>query len=396
MNYKKILLVFGTRPEAIKMAPLIKALESQKNIFEYQVCVTGQHRKMLDQVLDLFQIIPDYDLDIMKKGQDLYDITSRVLLGMREVLKESKPDIVLVHGDTTTSLAAALAAFYSQIPVAHVESGLRTNNINSPWPEELNRQLTSRISSLNFAPTNLNYNNLINEGIDSSKIFITGNTIIDSMILVLNKINNDIKITTEIFNELANQGIKRDIIDTWSNKKRRLVLITGHRRENFGDGFINIFEAIKILSTKYPDVDFLYPLHLNPNVRKPISEVFGEQQLEGNLYPNIFFIEPLGYLSFMFILNLSYLILTDSGGIQEEAPGLGKPVVVMRDTTERPEAVDAGTTVLVGTDKSKIVFKISQLLDNKTEYEIMSNSTNPFGDGTSSLKIIKQLKKYFE
>ena len=335
-NMKKIMLVFGTRPEAIKMAPLVKEFQKNINKFRTIVCVTGQHREMLDQVLNLFEIIPDYDLNIMKQGQDLYDVTSRVLLGMRGVLKEAQPDIVLVHGDTTTSTAAALAAFYQQIPVGHVEAGLRTHNIYSPWPEEMNRQITSRISTYNFAPTPLSRQNLIAEGINEFSITVTGNTVIDALYMVVDKIKNDKQLGQELQGVLKKSGYDTKRL----GNERKLVLITGHRRENFGDGFISMCKAIKALSEKYPDVDFVYPMHLNPNVRKPIHEVFGDglSQLD-----NMFFIEPLEYLSFVYLMEKSTIVLTDSGGIQEEAPGLGKPVLVMRDTTERPEALEAGT-----------------------------------------------------
>ena len=354
---KKIMLVFGTRPEAIKMAPLVKEFEKHPDKFETIVCVTGQHRQMLDQVLDLFDIKPEYDLNIMKQGQDLYDVTARVLTGMRDVLKEATPDVVLVHGDTTTSTAAALAAFYQQIPVGHVEAGLRTHNIYSPWPEEMNRQITGRIATYDFAPTPLSRQNLINEGIDENKVTVTGNTVIDALYMVVDKIKNNKELDTQLREELKKAGYDVDRL----KDEKKLVLITGHRRENFGNGFISMCKAIKQLTEKYPDVDFVYPMHLNPNVRKPIHEVFGED-LSG--LGNMFFIEPLEDLSFVFLMEKSNIVLTDSGGIQEEAPGLGKPVLVMRDTTERPEALSAGTVKLVGTDFNKIVNEVSLLIDD--------------------------------
>lgn len=378
---KKIMLVFGTRPEAIKMAPLVKAFQARNDEFETVVCVTGQHREMLDQVLTLFDIKPDFDLNIMKQGQDLYDITSRVLLGMRDVFKTCVPDILFVHGDTTTSTAAALAAFYRQIPVAHVEAGLRTGNIYSPWPEEMNRQITGRIATYNLSPTKLSRENLLRENVDDKKITVTGNTVIDALHWVTNKINNDAELGGKLAAELADKGYDVKRLDG----TRRLVLITGHRRENFGEGFINICNALKALSEKYPDVDFVYPMHLNPNVRQPIHKVFGENLT--NL-GNIFFIEPLEYLMFIFLMEKSDIVLTDSGGIQEEAPGLGKPVLVMRDTTERPEALEAGTVKLVGTDYDAIVGNVSELLDNREAYERMSKATNPYGDGKACARII--------
>lgn len=381
---KKILLVFGTRPEAIKMAPLVKEFQKHPDKFKTIVCVTGQHRQMLDQVLDLFDITPDYDLDIMKQGQDLYDVTSRVLLGMRDVLKESQPDVVLVHGDTTTSTAAALAAFYQQVQVGHVEAGLRTHNIYSPWPEEINRQLTGRIATYDFAPTPLSRQNLLQENVSDDKITVTGNTVIDALYMVVDKIKNDRALDAELAMQLQKAGY--DINRLKDGK--RLVLITGHRRENFGDGFISMCKAIKTLSEKYPDVDFVYPMHLNPNVRKPIHEVFGEDL---NAYSNLFFIEPLEYLSFVFLMEKAYIVLTDSGGIQEEAPGLGKPVLVMRDTTERPEALEAGTVKLVGTDYEKIVGETSRLIDDKEYYEKMSKAVNPYGDGKACKRIVNFL-----
>lgn len=378
---KKILLVFGTRPEAIKMAPLVKEFRKHPETFETLVCVTGQHRQMLDQVLEIFDISPDYDLDIMKPGQDLYDVTSRVLIGMRNVFNQSNPDVVLVHGDTTTSVAAALAAFYKQIPVGHVEAGLRTGNLYSPWPEELNRQITGRIATYDFVPTALSKSNLLKENIEESKIFVTGNTIIDALFEVVERIKNDEQLSSSLSQTLRESGY--DVSRLNSGKK--LVLITGHRRENFGDGFISICRAIKHLTKKYPDVDFIYPMHLNPHVRKPIHQVFGEN-LAG--LTNMFFIEPLEYLSFIFLMEKSYIVLTDSGGIQEEAPGIGKPVLVMRDTTERPEALDAGTVRLVGTDLNMIIDEVSLLIDNPIHYESMSKAVNPYGDGHASERIV--------
>ena len=381
---KKVLLVFGTRPEAIKMAPLVKELQKQKERIETVVCVTGQHREMLDQVLEIFDIKPDYDLNIMKRGQDLYDVTARVLTGMREVLKEIKPDIVLVHGDTTTSTAAALAAFYQQIPVGHVEAGLRTHNIYSPWPEEMNRLLTGRLATYHFSPTPLSRNNLIKESINDRNIIVTGNTVIDALYWVVDKIKNNKELDNELESVLSKAGYDVNRLDNG----KKLVLITGHRRENFGDGFINMCTAIKDLTIKHPNVDFVYPMHLNPNVRKPIHEVFGED-LSG--LKNMFFIEPLEYLSFVYLMEKSSIVLTDSGGIQEEAPGLGKPVLVMRDTTERPEALDAGTVKLVGTDYNKIVNEVSSLIDDKAAYEKMSKAVNPYGDGLACGRIVNAL-----
>lgn len=378
------MLVFGTRPEAIKMAPLVKEFQKHPESFETIVCVTGQHREMLDQVLHLFEITPDYDLNIMKQGQDLYDVTARVLTGMRDVLKETKPDVVLVHGDTTTSTAAAMASFYQQIPVGHVEAGLRTHNIYSPWPEEMNRQITGRIAEYDFAPTPLSRENLLNENVADEKITVTGNTVIDALYWVVSKVKNDSNLDTELRIELKNAGY--DVRRLKDGKK--LVLITGHRRENFGEGFISMCKAIKTLTEKYPDVDFVYPMHLNPNVRRPIHEVFGEN-LKG--LGNMFFIEPLEYLSFVYLMEKSDIVLTDSGGIQEEAPGLGKPVLVMRDTTERPEALEAGTVKLVGTDYNKIVNEVSALLDNEKYYEEMSKAVNPYGDGLACQRIVEHL-----
>lgn len=382
---KKVLLVFGTRPEAIKMAPLVKEFQKKPTEFQTVVCVTGQHREMLDQVLKIFGIVPDYDLNIMKQGQDLYDVTSRVLLGMRDVLKETRPDVVLVHGDTTTSTAAALAAFYQQIPVGHVEAGLRTHDIYSPWPEEMNRQLTGRIASFHFAPTPLSRQNLLRENVDDSQITVTGNTVIDALYWVVDKIKNDKDLNASLSDELKQAGY--DVARLASG--RRLVLITGHRRENFGEGFIRMCMAIKDLKEKFPEVDFVYPMHLNPNVRKPIHEVFG-QDLSG--LGNMFFIEPLEYLSFVFLMEKSSVVLTDSGGIQEEAPGLGKPVLVMRDTTERPEALEAGTVKLVGTDYDKIVENVSVLLEDASAYEKMSKAVNPYGDGKACGRILSFLQ----
>ena len=381
---RKVLLVFGTRPEAIKMAPLVMELQKQKERIETVVCVTGQHREMLDQVLEIFDIKPDYDLNIMKRGQDLYDVTARVLTGMREVLKEIKPDIVLVHGDTTTSTAAALAAFYQQIPVGHVEAGLRTHNIYSPWPEEMNRLLTGRLATYHFSPTPLSRNNLIKESINDRNIIVTGNTVIDALYWVVDKIKNNKELDNELESVLSKAGYDVNRLDNG----KKLVLITGHRRENFGDGFINMCTAIKDLTIKHPNVDFVYPMHLNPNMRKPIHEVFGED-LSG--LKNMFFIEPLEYLSFVYLMEKSSIVLTDSGGIQEEAPGLGKPVLVMRDTTERPEALNAGTVKLVGTDYNKIVNEVSSLIDDKAAYEKMSKAVNPYGDGLACGRIVNAL-----
>ena len=376
---KTIMLVFGTRPEAIKMAPLVKAFEAKADLFKTIVCVTGQHRQMLDQVLELFEIKPDYDLNVMKSGQDLYDVTTRVLLGMRDILKKVLPDVVLVHGDTTTSMAAALAAFYQQIPVGHVEAGLRTYEKYSPWPEEMNRQITGRIATYHFAPTLLSKKHLLQENTPDSQIVVTGNTVIDALHLVVSKVKNNDSLCQNIQVVLTNAGY--DVGRLCGGKK--LVLITGHRRENFGDGFIHICQAIKTLATDFPDVDFVYPMHLNPNVRQPIHEVFGNTQLS-----NMFFIEPLEYLNFVYLMERCYLVLTDSGGIQEEAPGLGKPVLVMRDTTERPEAVEAGTVKLVGTDCDTIIKEVSALLCNRDYYEEMSCAVNPYGDGKACDRIV--------
>jgi len=392
---KKILLVFGTRPEAIKMAPLVNKFKNYPSDFETIVCVTGQHRQMLDQVLSLFEIKPDFDLDIMKLNQDLYDITSRVLLGMRDVFKKVKPDIVFVHGDTTTSTATALAAFYQQIPVAHVEAGLRTHNKYSPWPEEMNRLITGRIATFNFCPTKLSQKNLIEENISLSSILITGNTVIDALKWVMDKIEQNIEMDDSIKTTIMKVGYDVNRL----NKNRRLVLITGHRRENFGEGFINICSSIKLLAEKYQNVDFVYPVHFNPNVRTAVREVFGDSAITVSIGEslidnttkvdsNVFLINPLDYLPFVYLMSKSYFLLTDSGGIQEEAPGLGKPVLVMRDTTERPEAVEAGTVLLVGTDPEKIQSGVSKLLDDEKTYLSMSQANNPYGDGFASQRIV--------
>ncbi|MDO9634454.1 MAG: UDP-N-acetylglucosamine 2-epimerase (non-hydrolyzing) [Paludibacter sp.] len=404
---KKVMLVFGTRPEAIKMAPLIKEFQKHTESFETIVCVSGQHREMLDQVLNLFEITTDYDLNIMKKGQDLYDVTSSVLTGMRDVLQDSKPDLVLVHGDTSTSTAAALAAFYKQIPVGHVEAGLRTFNKYSPWPEEINRQITGRIATYHFAPTQLSQQNLLNEGVSENNIFITGNTVIDALYLVIDKIKTSETLRNELNKTLLKSGIPERIINSFQKQQnskdstncmkgdsecRKFILITGHRRENFGEGFISICKAIKSLAEKYPDVDFVYPMHLNPNVRKPIHDIFGQvgltQHNQTDLLQNIFFIEPLDYLPFVYLMEKSTVVLTDSGGIQEEAPGLGKPVLVMRNTTERPEALEAGTVKLVGTDYYLIVSEVSELLDNQQYYNQMAQANNPYGDGKACERIL--------
>ena len=386
---KKVMLVFGTRPEAIKMCPLVKEFQKHPDEFETIVCVTGQHREMLDQVLTIFDVKPDFDLNIMKQGQDLYDVTARVLTGMRNVFKECKPDVVLVHGDTTTSTAAALAAFYQQIPVGHVEAGLRTHNIYSPWPEEMNRQITGRIATYDFAPTPLSEKNLQEEKAHG-QIFVTGNTVIDALHMVVDKLKNNPKLAAEQEDVLRAAGYdvtRLQPSDISHQTSRKLVLITGHRRENFGDGFISMVTAMKDLSEKYPDVDFVYPMHLNPNVRKPIHEVFGEDLTR----PNFFFIEPLQYLEFVYLMEKSTVVLTDSGGIQEEAPGLGKPVLVMRDTTERPEALKSGTVHLVGTNHDLIVNEVSTLLDDPVAYEKMSKAVNPYGDGKACSRIVRVL-----
>lgn len=380
---KTILLIFGTRPEAIKMAPLVKEFQRYSDDYKTVVCVTGQHREMLDQVLQIFEIKPDYDLNIMKQGQDLYDVTARVLVGLRDVLKAVSPDVVLVHGDTTTSMAAALAAFYQQIPVGHVEAGLRTHNIYSPWPEEINRQLTGRIATYHFAPTPLSRQNLLNEGEEPAHIHVTGNTVIDALYWVVDRIKSDGALSQTLSEELLHSGYDVNRL----SQGKKLVLITGHRRENFGDGFMRICKAIKTLVEQYPEVDFVYPMHLNPNVRKPIHEAF-----DGRSYDNMYFIEPLEYLSFVYLMEKSTIVLTDSGGIQEEAPGLGKPVLVMRDTTERPEALEAGTVKLVGTDYDKIVGEVSRLIDDPLYYKTMSEAVNPYGDGKACERIVEILK----
>ncbi len=397
---KTIMLVFGTRPEAIKMAPLVKEFQKNPQDFKTVVCVTGQHREMLDQVLKIFDIQPDYDLNIMKQGQDLYDVTARVLTGMRDVFKECKPDVVLVHGDTTTSTAAALAAFYQQIPVGHVEAGLRTHNIYSPWPEEMNRQITGRIATYNFSPTPLSEKNLKEEKAHG-QIFVTGNTVIDALHMVVEKLKNDPALAKEQEEVLRQAGYDVTRLQPLAfshQPSRKLVLITGHRRENFGEGFISMVTAMKDLSEKYPDVDFVYPMHLNPNVRKPIAEVFGDEAVNGQRstvnkkYPNFFFIEPLLYLEFVYLMEKSTIVLTDSGGIQEEAPGLGKPVLVMRDTTERPEALESGTVHLVGTNHDLIVSEVSTLLDDPVAYDKMSKAVNPYGDGKACGRIVDALR----
>ena len=401
---KTIMLVFGTRPEAIKMAPLVKEFQKDKENFKTVVCVTGQHREMLDQVLQIFDIKPDFDLNIMKQGQDLYDVTARVLTGMRDVFKECKPDVVLVHGDTTTSTAAALAAFYQQIPVGHVEAGLRTHNIYSPWPEEMNRQITGRIATYNFSPTPLSEQNLKDEKAQG-QIFVTGNTVIDALHMVVEKLKSDPLLAAAQENVLRKAGYDVSRLSATSVEsvcRKKLVLITGHRRENFGDGFISMVTAMKDLSEKYPDVDFVYPMHLNPNVRKPIGEVFGTEVLEHKAPSptgegwgearNFFFIEPLQYLEFVYLMEKSTIVLTDSGGIQEEAPGLGKPVLVMRDTTERPEALESGTVHLVGTNHDLIVSEVSTLLDDAAAYERMSKAVNPYGDGKACVRIVSIMK----
>lgn len=385
---KKIILVFGTRPEAIKMAPLVKELEKYPDEFRTLVCVTGQHREMLDQVLRLFDIRPDYDLNIMKAGQTLYDVTSRVLCEFGNVLQKERPDLVLVHGDTTTSMASALAAFYEQIPVGHVEAGLRTGNIYSPWPEEMNRQITGRIAVLDFAPTRFGCDNLIRENVPQDRITVTGNTVIDALYYVVDRIKGDAALRESLERNICAQGYD---VNRLKDSGRRLVLITGHRRENFGEGFRNICKALDTLSRRYNDVDFVYPMHLNPNVRKPIHDMF-----DGRMPDNMFFIEPLDYFDFVRLMELSHIVLTDSGGIQEEAPGLGKPVVVMRDTTERPEAVEAGTVKLVGTDYDKITTTISRLLDDTGYYNTMSQAVNPYGDGKACPRIVDFIRSFFK
>lgn len=388
--------MFGTRPEAIKMAPLVKEFEKHPDTFQTVVATTGQHREMLDQVLQLFEITPHYDLNIMKKGQDLYDVTSRVLLGMRDVLRDSKPDMIFVHGDTTTTAATALAGLYEQIHVAHIEAGLRTYNRYSPWPEEMNRQLTGRLATLHFAPTQLSRVNLLSENIPEEQITMTGNTVIDALYWVLNKIESTSDIEKQVLAILSGFGLPESIVNTWGSASvdtRKLVLITGHRRENFGDGFFNICNGIRELADRYKGVDFVYPMHLNPNVRKPIQEVFGRTSVDatGKL-GNVHFIEPLDYLPFVYLMNKSYLVLTDSGGIQEEAPGLGKPVLVMRDTTERPEALDAGTVRLVGTNRDLIVQETARLLDDQVHYMTMSKAHNPYGDGHACARVVQAVK----
>lgn len=389
MEKKRVMIVFGTRPEAIKMIPVINTLKGCRDKFDSIVCVTGQHREMLDQVLKIFSVQPDIDLNIMKSGQDLFDVTSRVLLGMRDALKTARPDLILVHGDTTTSMVAALAAFYERIPVGHVEAGLRTYNIYSPWPEEMNRQITGRIASINFAPTEESRQNLIREGVSESSIIVTGNTVIDTLYLAIETMEKEPALKEKILDEIISAGY--DMKRLSHSDKRRLVLITGHRRENFGEGFEAICSAIDELSLKFPDVDFVYPVHLNPNVRKSVQNVFrGKSDRE-----NLFLIEPLDYLAFVQLMKHSYLVLTDSGGIQEEAPGLGKPVLVMRDTTERPEAIQAGTVKLVGTDRQLIVKEVSQLLTDRNAYEKMANAVNPYGDGNAALRIVEALKSKF-
>ena len=385
---KKVMLVFGTRPEAIKMCPLVKRFQAFPAEFDIVVCVTGQHREMLDQVLKVFDVTPDFDLNIMKRGQDLYDVTEQVLTGMKDVLREVSPDVVLVHGDTTTSMAAALAAFYQQIPVGHIEAGLRTHNIYSPWPEEMNRQITSRIAAYNFSPTPLSERNLLEEKIQG-KIIVTGNTVIDALHMVVNKFNTEQTLVNEQIIALKNAGYDVSRLDNG----RKLVLITGHRRENFGRGFISMVSAMKYLSGKFTDIDFVYPMHLNPNVRRPIYEIFGEDL---TIYENFFFIEPLQYLEFVYLMEKSYLVLTDSGGIQEEAPGLGKPVLVMRETTERPEALTAGTVKLVGTDYYLIINEVSRLIEDAAYYDKMSKAVNPYGDGLASDRIVDYFRNFFE
>lgn len=382
------MLVFGTRPEAIKMAPLVKTLQESPEVFDTSVCVTGQHREMLDQVLDIFDIVPDYDLNIMRIGQDLYDVSSRVLLGLRDVMKEDRPDIVLVHGDTTTSTMAALAAFYQQIPVGHVEAGLRTNDIYSPWPEEMNRQITGRIATYHYAPTERSHQNLITENVNEKNILITGNTVIDALQRVLGRIHADTELTRALSEKICSAGYDINRLNT----DRKMVLITGHRRENFGRGFLSICNALKELAARYPDVDFVYPMHLNPNVRKPIREVFGDSLARET---NMFFIDPLEYLQFVFLMEKANIVLTDSGGIQEEAPSLGKPVLVMRNTTERPEALTAGTVRLVGTDFDRIVGEVSALLNEREHYEAMSHAINPYGDGKACARICEHLARAF-
>lgn len=386
---KKIIIVFGTRPEAIKMAPLVNKLKMHSEEFETIVCVTAQHREMLDQVLNLFDIKPDYDLNIMKIGQDLFDITSDVLLGLKKILEKENPDIILVHGDTTTSFSASLAAYYKQIPVGHIEAGLRTNDIYSPWPEEINRQLTARISAYHFSPTEQSKNNLIKENINEKKIYVTGNTVIDALHFVVNKFINEESLRLKIKKSLTTNGLNKEKLEHWVNGTRKFILITGHRRENFGTSFIEICQAIKELSLENKNIDFVYPMHLNPNVREPIKKVFGENL---NTFSNIFFIEPLEYLQFVYLMYYSHLILTDSGGIQEEAPGLNKPVFVMRNKTERTEGVDSGTIKLVGTNKKTIIAEINSIINNNDNYLKMIKNDNPYGNGKACEKIIQILK----
>ncbi len=374
---KKVMLVFGTRPEAIKMAPLVKEFEKDSN-FETIVCVTAQHREMLDQVLNLFDITPDFDLDVMKPGQDLYEVTSNILLGLKPILSEVKPDLVLVHGDTATTMATSIAAFYQQIAVGHIEAGLRTNNIYSPWPEEGNRQVTGRLATFHFAPTQESKANLLKENVDVDRVIVTGNTVIDALLSVVSKIKSDKELEEKIKSDIKDKGYL-------VNDDKRLILVTGHRRENFGQGFLNICEGLKALASEYKDVDIVYPVHLNPNVQKPVNEILSDVD-------NVFLIDPLDYEPFVYLMNRSYFILTDSGGIQEEAPSLGKPVLVMRDTTERPEAVEAGTVKLVGTDKDKIISECKRLLDDEEAYKVMSRSHNPYGDGKACERVVSYLK----
>lgn len=397
MSSKKVVIVFGTRPEAIKMAPLVKEFLKYSKHFIIKVCVTGQHRSMLDQVLSLFEITPDYDLDIMEPRQDLYDITSKVLLGLRNVYSIEKPDLVLVHGDTATSTAAALAAFYQKIPVAHIEAGLRTDNIYSPWPEEMNRQITGRIASYHFTPTGKTKNNLLREGVDKSKIIVTGNTVIDSLLWANESLKNNSNLNDTVIKILETNRLSRKLIFSWFEKKRKMVLITAHRRENFGEGILNISKAIKNLAQRFHDVDFLYPMHLNPNIRVALKQVFGSEYNLKNNSSNVYFIEPVDYLPFVFLMDCSYIVLTDSGGVQEEAPSLGKPVLLMRDNTERPEALEAGTVKLVGSDWQNIFDSVSKLLMIDSEYEIMAVSNNPYGDGKACERIVSYfLQIYFQ
>jgi len=380
---KRILITFGTRPEAIKMAPVVKAFQAERGRFETRVCVTAQHREMLDQVLEIFGIKPDYDLDLMRPNQDLYDISARILLGMKSVLLDFEPELVLVHGDTTTSTMAALSAFYMQIPVGHVEAGLRTHNIYSPWPEELNRQITGRIATYHFAPTNLSRENLLGEGVQPENIIVTGNTVIDALYLALEKIHESRDILEDIRRRIENSGYPN--LYQVERGKRKLILITGHRRENFGSGFENMCSAIREIALANANFDLIYPVHLNPNVQLPVHKI-----LDG--ITNVYLISPMEYLLFIYLLENSYLVLTDSGGIQEEAPSLGKPVLVMRDTTERPEAVEAGTVKLVGTNKNRIIEKVTELINNPSIYETMSKAHNPYGDGKASVRICSKLK----